>query len=294
MDTDYGLTLLLTAEGSATVLQSSGDISGASQACFTFTATTLPPGTYQVRALNYDADQMNTGVFPVNVGDNVDAVGAVTETCYNSNFLTDVRCFEVAVLPSAVADCLPTNEGAEIGVFLSQNVDPTDIVYSLDGGDFQAEGEFVVTEIGNYTITTMSTSSGCTFDVEIFCAELLLELTSFEGYCDEGNYVLNWTTSSERDISHFIIERSINGTDYLPVGEVAAVGYSTATQNYAFKDVSAGLSSYYYRLHIVETTGIEEYSRIIRTECETGSFGVLDILPNPANEAVTITYEVGR
>ncbi len=292
MGTDYGLTLLLTAEGSTTVLQSSGDISGAAQACFTFDAATLSPGTYQVRALNYDAAQMNAGVFPVNPGDNVDAVGAVSDVCYNDNFLTDVRCFEVAVLPVAAAGCLPVNEGAVIDIALAGNVDPADVVYSLDGGAFQADNEFIVTTVGTYTITTMSASSGCTFEIEVTCTSLPLELTAFEGTCEEGNYVLNWTTSSEEDISHFVIERSANGLDYMPIGEVVAAGHSTTVQNYAFKDETGGLSRYYYRLHIIETTGVEEYSRVITVECKTGSFGVLDMHPNPTSEALVVTYEV--
>jgi len=287
---DYGLDLVLTAEGSTTVIQSSGDISGAVQACFTFDAA-LGEGTYQVRALNYDvAAATNTGL-PVNIGDNVDAVGALADVCYNDDFLTDVQCYEVAEIPTAVAGCDPVNEGALIGVFLAANVDPANIVYALDAGTFQPSSEFIVTTVGNYTITTMNTVTGCSFDVVVTCSSLPLELTTFEGTCVEGNYVLNWTTSSERDISHFVVERSANGTDYMPVGEVAAVGNSTTIQNYAFKDETGGLSRYYYRLHILETTGVEEYSRVVTVACKTGSFGVLDIHPNPTSEALMVTYE---
>lgn len=288
---DYGLDLVLTAEGSTTIIQSSGDISGATQACFTFNAA-LGEGIYQVRALNYDIAAAANAALPVNIGDNVDAVSAVADVCYNNDFLTDVQCYEVAAIPAAVAGCDPINEGALIGVSLAANVDAANIVYALDAGAFQPSNEFVVTAVGNYTITTMNTLTGCTFDVEVTCSSLPLELTAFEGTCVEGNYVLDWTTSSERDISHFVVERSANGTDYMPVGEVAAVGNSTTIQNYAFKDETGGLSRYYYRLHIVETTGVEEYSRVVTVACKTGSFGVLDIHPNPTSEALTVTYEV--
>jgi len=288
---DYGLDLVLTAEGSANVLQSSGDISGETQVCFTFDAAILSPGTYQIRALNYDVAAAANVALPINPGDNVDAVGAISDLCFNNDFLTDALCYEVVALPVAVAECSPVNEGALIGVSLASNVDAADVMYALDAGAFQTSNEFIVTAVGNYTITTMSISSGCSFDIEVTCSSLPLELTAFEGACAEGNYVLNWTTNSEQDISHFVVERSTNGVKYVPIGEVAAAGHSTTVQNYAFKDETGALSRYYYRLHIVETTGVEEYSRVVTVECKTGSFGVLDIHPNPTNEAIMITYE---
>lgn len=290
---DYGLVLLLTADNSATVIQSSGDISGAAQACFTFDASTLTVGTYQVHALNYDvAAAVNAG-FPVNSGDNVDAVGAVADVCYNTDFLTDIACYEVVALPLATAVCDPIDVGALIDIDLMNNGNnPADVVYSLNDSGFTPNNQFVVTEIGNYDVTAMNTVTGCSFDFVVSCLQLPLELTSFEGGCTDEHYALNWTTSSERDISHFIVERSANGIDYMPIGEVVAVGNSTVIQNYAFKDETGGLARYYYRLHIVETTGIEEYSRVVTVACTTGGFGVLDVHPNPTNEVVMITYEV--
>ncbi len=291
---DYGLVLVLTAENSATIIQSSGDVSGAAQACFTFDAAMLSQGTYQVRALNYEVETaMNVGL-PVNVGDNVDAVGAIADVCYNANFLNDVQCYEVVQLPMATTDCTLFPNGALIDVFPVGTVSAADLVYSLNGGAFQSDNRFVVMEedvAEDYIITTMNVVTGCTYEFEADCMSLPLELTAFEGACIEGNYVLNWTTSSEEDISHFIVERSTNGVEYMPIGEIVAAGHSTSIQNYAFKDETGGLSRYYYRLHIIETTGVEEYSRVVTVECKTGSFGVLDIHPNPTNEAVVITYE---
>jgi len=288
---DYALVLMLTAENSATIIQSSGDVSGAAQACYTFDAAMLSQGTYQVRALNYDvAAAMNVGL-PVNTGDNVDAVGAIADVCYNPNFLNDVQCYEVVPLPMATADCSAINEGALVDVTLMNTDNAADVTYAIDNGAFQSGNQFVVTAVGSYILTAMNTVTGCTFDFEVTCTSLPLELTAFEGACVEGNYVLNWETGSEEDISHFVVERSTDGVSYVPVGEVAAAGHSTSIQNYAFKDETGGLSRYYYRLHIIETTGVEEYSRVVTVECKTGSFGVLDIHPNPTNEAVVMTYE---
>lgn len=285
---DHALILLLTAAGSDTVVQSSGDVSSDGQACFTFNA---PVGSYKVHALNYNMGAVPDAL-PVNVGDDIDATGATSPGCYNSNFLTDFLCYEVVPLPVAAATCTAglANE-AVIEVDLMSGANPADVTYAIDGGTAQSANLFTINTTGMYNILVTNTATGCTFEIEVSCMQLPLELTKFEGTCTDGTRVLDWSTSSETDIAHFIVERSANGMDYQPIGEVPAAGYSTTLQNYAFKDESAGLRPYYYRLHIVETTGAEEFSRVVSVACSDGGFGVLDIYPNPTNDEVMLTYE---
>ncbi len=286
---DHALILLLTAAGSNAVIQSSGDVANDGQACFTFNAP--PVGSYEVHALNYNTMAIPNAL-PVSVGDDISAAGAVSPGCYNSNFLTDFVCYEVVPLPVASATCTAglANE-AVIEVDLMSGTNPTDVMYSLNGGAAQSAGQFVITTTGMYNILVTNTVTGCTFEVEVSCMQLPLELTRFEGTCTDGTRLISWSTSSETDVAHFIVERSGNGIDYQPIGEVPAAGYSTTLQNYAFKDETAGLRRYYYRLHIVETTGVRELSRVVSVECLNGGFGVLDIYPNPTNDEVMLTYE---
>lgn len=290
---DYALVLILTQAGAATVVQSSGDISGPIQACFTFDATTLALGTYEVHALNYSTVAPDVpAALPINIGDAINTIGATSEGCYNSDFLMDFVCYEVVSLPVASATCTPGLPGEGlIDINLMSGTNPDDVTYSLEGGAAQSSDAFTIDAVDTYTVTVTNTATGCTYDVEISCMQLPIELTSFEGTCDDGIRLLTWSTSSERDVANFVIERSANGIDFTSVGEVAAAGNSTTTQNYAFKDANGGATRYYYRLRIVETTGVEEFSRIIGVACLKGGLGVLDVHPNPANDAVILTYE---
>lgn len=290
---DYALVLILTQAGSATVVQSSGDISGPTQACFTFDATALALGTYEVHALNYStvAPDVPTAL-PINTGDDINTIGATSAGCYNSDFLMDFVCYEVVPLPIASATCTPGLPGeALIDINLMSGTNPDDVTYSLEGGAAQSGNEFTIDAVDSYTITVTNTVTGCTYDVEVSCMQLPIELTSFEGTCEDGVRLLTWSTSSERDVTTFIVERSANGIDFASIGEVGAAGNSTNPQNYAFKDTNGGAARYYYRLRIVETTGIQEFSRIIGVACLKGGLGVLDVHPNPADDAVILTYE---
>ncbi len=59
---------------------------------------------------------------------------------------------------------------------------------------------------------------------------------------------MKWATASEKDASHFVVERSADGEQWIAVGERAAAGNSTQTQNYSYLDVFNEFNIHYYRL----------------------------------------------
>ena len=74
--------------------------------------------------------------------------------------------------------------------------------------------------------------------------------------------LLEWTTSSEENNSHFIVERSINGKDWQRIGKVIGAGTSSVEHSYSFEDTKpiAGIS--YYRLKQTDFNGEYSYSSI--------------------------------
>ncbi len=170
---------------------------------------------------------------------------------------------------------------------------PENLMYSINNGPFQSSSLFVVDEPGDYDLAVMDAVSACNFQLEVGCLKLLpIELASFEGNCQDGEYTLIWTTASESNVSHFLVERSIDGANYTSVGEVAATGNSTTTQTYGFKDATGISRQYYYRIRAIEFSGTETVSRVEVVACLSGGFGVLDVYPNPTQDEVAITYEV--
>ncbi len=67
-----------------------------------------------------------------------------------------------------------------------------------------------------------------------------------------GN-VLSWNTTQEIDNEQFTIEKSLNGVDFLSIGEIKGAGNSTAEQKYRFLDISTGESKVFYRIAYTDT-----------------------------------------
>ena len=91
-----------------------------------------------------------------------------------------------------------------------------------------------------------------------------------------------WTTSSEVNVSHYNVQRSLDGLLFNTVGKVYAKGAS----KYSFIDNTNLNATVYYRLEIVDKNGNISYSEI-RTLSITNA--PLSITPNPAKDFVTIT-----
>jgi hypothetical protein len=99
----------------------------------------------------------------------------------------------------------------------------------------------------------------------------------------------SWATANETNVSHFNIQRSINGKDFITIGKVAA--QNKISNEYSFYDSPPveGLGVVYYRIESVDFDGRKQYSEIKRvTPNEKQETRNLVIFPNPAKDVVTI------
>lgn len=107
--------------------------------------------------------------------------------------------------------------------------------------------------------------------------ELPVELSSFTAECEESYSVIRWTTQSEHNSSHFIIEKSTDGTHWQYLDQVMAAGNSTNVLHYEVEDRSAfGLS--YYRLVQTDKDGAYEIFGPVSSDCESTQ---IVVTPNP-------------
>lgn len=106
---------------------------------------------------------------------------------------------------------------------------------------------------------------------------------------DEGN-LLKWTTDNEINSAKFIIERSIGGKDFEPIGELAAAGNSNQKLTYAFIDNSKA-SSACYRILNQDLDGklFEHNTKCV--ELSTNSLKLLSIYPNPAQNEINLSFQ---
>jgi hypothetical protein len=119
---------------------------------------------------------------------------------------------------------------------------------------------------------------------------LPVELVSLAAVCEEnGNDVkVRWTTVSEQNSSHFTVERSVDGINWIILGTVNAAGTSTSNLNYEMIDSDTrGYSVIYYRLNQFDNNGVSKAYGLISAECLNEQLD-FEVFPNPAGNEVTV------
>ncbi len=99
---------------------------------------------------------------------------------------------------------------------------------------------------------------------------------------------LNWQTASEKNTSHFVIERSIDAQNFSEIGLVKSAENSTQLSNYIFEDVNPQLASTnYYRLKQMDIDGRFTYSNIVSVLFDVINSSV-QVFPNPTSNELNI------
>lgn len=121
---------------------------------------------------------------------------------------------------------------------------------------------------------------------------LPLVLNDFNATLNNQKVMLTWQTGMEKELSHFVVERSIDGTNFTDAGMVIAGGSSGVKLNYGYADqvVSSPKGIIYYRLRMVDMDKHYQRSgiRVIRTN-ESSNVVKMTAYPNPSVNEVHVT-----
>lgn len=123
---------------------------------------------------------------------------------------------------------------------------------------------------------------------------LPVKLSSFTATLGSpGKADLKWSTATEINASHFVVERSTDGSHFTETGMVFAMGNTTDNMNYSFSDNLSGLNAttLWYRLRSVDMDGKTEYSatRIIRLQQPKTTGISIQAFPNPATTELRVS-----
>ena len=131
-------------------------------------------------------------------------------------------------------------------------------------------------------------ANGATLD----CTVLAVDLTNLGATDLEQGILVDWTSYSEHNSSHFILERSINGVDFFPLASLEAQGNSTSSTNYSFLDSAPMYGMNYYRLQQVANDGTRIPTQIVSAmHTKVGLEPVL--VPNPAGDMSVVVFQAG-
>lgn len=99
---------------------------------------------------------------------------------------------------------------------------------------------------------------------------------------------LKWDVSEEINVAEYQVERSDNGTLFMPVGSVIAKGKSIYTYNNPAPE-----GNLFYRIKSVDIDGHVKYSGVIRLQgnSSTSFADGLHIYPVPAQDEITIAHK---
>jgi hypothetical protein len=129
-------------------------------------------------------------------------------------------------------------------------------------------------------------------DIDIGLISILpVEISQFSGEWNKTTDVneLYWNTSFESNNSHFEIERSFNGSEFVNIGRVAGNGNQTVESRYYFEDNNIDNNGEYtYRLKQYDFDGKYQYSDKVVINVQRVKEAFTNIYPNPTRGEVNV------
>ncbi|MEL7342483.1 MAG: T9SS type A sorting domain-containing protein, partial [Bacteroidota bacterium] len=160
---------------------------------------------------------------------------------------------------------------------------------------------FIGTSTFKYSIKQFS---GCADEAIISVSVdniLPVEFADLKAKWNGDHSVINWSTMSEENNDHFVIERSLNNRKFVALGEVAGAGNSQNRQSYRFQDyeiAAMGAEKAYYRIKQVDIDGSFSLSQTMVLTVRQSRLVKMEAYPNPANQndPIILDYvnETGR
>lgn len=99
----------------------------------------------------------------------------------------------------------------------------------------------------------------------VSCSTVLpVELLDLHAAQLDDAMMLRWTTATERNTSHFDVERADGQLSWSRIGTVEATGYSVTERSYTFHDEDPPAGDVYYRLRMVDTDGSHQWSSMVK------------------------------
>lgn len=115
---------------------------------------------------------------------------------------------------------------------------------------------------------------------------------SFTALARNNQVVLNWETLQETNVTHFTIEYSSNGRDYLPLGTVNAAGNSNSLNKYSFTHNLPDLQkSNYYRIRQSDVDGKSAISAVRLVKFGKAGLVPVTALPNPVRDRLQLQVQ---
>ncbi len=219
-----------------------------------------------------------TQIFPINCGDNIvlPSGGTLTFVVYS---------YSLSISNYMILSTGPLPQGANFPTAVGATYVQSTFTWTPTGSFF---GNVVFQLRGTATVD-------CTVS---FDWPLPVELTSFTSFIYRNNVTLYWQTSSEKNNSKFVIERTNktngNNKDWSQAGSVPGNGTTSIPLSYTFTERNLTSGIYSYRLKQIDFNGNFQYFNL-NNDVSIGipsKFEVYQNYPNPFNPSTKISFDL--
>ncbi|MDR3716278.1 MAG: T9SS type A sorting domain-containing protein [Puia sp.] len=133
---------------------------------------------------------------------------------------------------------------------------------------------------GTITLAFSSTSLNTAVTGNITTVVLPLNWLSFTAQTQDQNVLLRWSTTGELDTRDFVVEHSIDGITWQPIGTVPASGGDTSVNTYQYLHSNPGIGRHDYRILQRDRDGNGEYSTVAVVSVSEAP-AMVRLYPNP-------------
>jgi hypothetical protein len=197
--------------------------------------------------------------------------------------------FDVAIQGFAGDNCPGL---AEIGCVDIAGNNGTETLY-LVGLEVNKTYYFRVFGASNSTNNRTGTYTFCG-SANLGATVLPVSITRFTGTPQHNKVNLLWSTNAESLNDHFVIEKSADGSSFMPLGTVAGAGSTNHVVDYTYVDQSPYPVVTYYRLKQVDINGSFKYSATLAVRMNEKPTASVSVSPNPVTDKVNVTIQSER
>ena len=124
------------------------------------------------------------------------------------------------------------------------------------------------------------------------CSVLPVDFVQFNAVQQNDAINLNWKILTTEQLSHFDVERSVDGASFSAIGKVDAGKPFTGTASFKYSDAGFNSSNtvIYYRIKVLSKDGAIKYSSILSVRLSGVISNNIKINPNPAISTLAINF----
>jgi len=120
------------------------------------------------------------------------------------------------------------------------------------------------------------------------CLTLAVNFLAVSATGNAGKTMISWKMGSEENMLEYVVEKSVDGVSFVPLGTLLYQFPVSGTNDYQFTDfVPVANGNTYYRIRALDNSGRSFYSNIVSVRLSAAA-GALAISPNPAVESASL------